>query len=86
MNAIVDGDFERKMFKWGRVMKITVDPHKPGEIKVRGGEKRHKASYNEIAAMAYQLYEEEGRPHGRDQEHWFRAEEIVDRRGKDGRH
>jgi hypothetical protein len=30
-----------------------------------------------IAHRAYQLYEERGRQHGRDQEDWFRAEREV---------
>ncbi len=31
------------------------------------------ASNEAISARAYQLWEEEGRPHGRDGEHWARA-------------
>ena len=58
-------------------MKITVDPHKPGEIKVRGRQRRHKPGYDEIAALAYRFYEEEGRPDGRDQEHWYKAEAVM---------
>jgi hypothetical protein len=58
-------------------MKITVDPQKPGEIKVRGRQQRHKPGYDEIAALAYQFYEREGRPEGKDQEHWFRAEAAI---------
>ena len=30
-----------------------------------------------IAAKAHELWEAEGRPHGRDQEHWDQAKEIV---------
>lgn len=30
-----------------------------------------------IAAKAHELWEAEGRPHGRDQEHWDEAKEIV---------
>lgn len=30
-----------------------------------------------IAAKAHELWEAEGRPHGRDQEHWAEAKEIV---------
>lgn len=30
---------------------------------------------DEIARIAYRLYEEEGRPEGRDQDHWHRAEQ-----------
>ncbi len=31
------------------------------------------SSHEQISARAYQLWEEEGRPHGRDIEHWSRA-------------
>jgi hypothetical protein len=35
----------------------------------------------EIRRRAYELYEHEGRPEGRDQEHWLRAEtELLGRR------
>ena len=35
----------------------------------------------EIRRRAYELYEQEGRQHGRDREHWLRAEaEILGRR------
>ena len=27
-----------------------------------------------VQALSYQIWEREGRPHGRDQEHWFQAE------------
>lgn len=30
-----------------------------------------------VAKTAFQLWEEDGRPHGRDQEHWFRAIEVL---------
>ena len=58
-------------------MRITVDPQKPGEMKVRSHGRSGKPGYNEIAARAYQLYEQDGRPQGKDLEHWFRAEEMV---------
>jgi len=29
---------------------------------------------NKIAALAYDIYEKEGRPEGKDREHWARAE------------
>ena len=32
---------------------------------------------DEIAAIAYRLWEEEGRPHGRDVLHWKRAVDLV---------
>jgi hypothetical protein len=31
-------------------------------------------THEEIAARAYSIFEERGRPHGRDLEHWFEAE------------
>jgi hypothetical protein len=34
-----------------------------------------------IAARAYALWEEEGRPHGRDEQHWQRAESEVSETG-----
>ena len=33
--------------------------------------------YEEIERLAYRLYEDEGKPHGRADEHWARAEEII---------
>jgi hypothetical protein len=36
-------------------------------------EKGLRKSHEEIAVAAYYLWEQEGRPHGRDQEHWRRA-------------
>ena len=36
-------------------------------------------SEEEIARAAYFLWEQEGRPHGRDQEHWRRAREQLSR-------
>ena len=32
---------------------------------------------NEVAALAYQLWQERGRPIGSDQEDWFRAERKI---------
>ena len=37
----------------------------------------------EIRRRAYELYEQDGRQHGRDREHWFRAEaEVLGRSGR----
>ncbi len=33
-----------------------------------------RASTEEVARIAYSLWEQEGRPSGRDQEHWLKAE------------
>ena len=34
-------------------------------------------SFEEISARAYQLYEDEGRPEGKSEEHWARAEAAL---------
>ena len=39
----------------------------------------------EIAALAYRFYEEEGRPEGRADEHWFRAERELRERSQSTR-
>ena len=31
----------------------------------------------EISARAYEIWEAEGRPEGRDKEHWFRAKQLL---------
>ena len=36
-----------------------------------------KPSKSEIANLAYQLFEQEGRPHGRELEHWLQAESVL---------
>jgi hypothetical protein len=35
---------------------------------------------NEVARLAYAIWEQEGRPHGRDQQHWQEAEHLLVRR------
>ncbi len=32
---------------------------------------------NEIARLAYAIWEQEGRPHGRDEMHWTEAERLL---------
>jgi hypothetical protein len=34
-------------------------------------------THDDIAFAAYCLWENEGRPQGRDWEHWFRAEDLL---------
>lgn len=34
-------------------------------------------TYEEIAQRAYEIWTREGRPEGKDQEHWLRAEEEL---------
>ena len=36
--------------------------------------------HHETQTLAYRLWEDEGRPHGRDWDHWFRAEETLSQR------
>ena len=44
----------------------------------------HGPAEAEIQHAAYLLWIEEGRPEGRDREHWFAAKEmLVHRRGRD---
>ena len=37
----------------------------------------HLAAEERIRAIAYAIWEEEGRPHGRHEEHWRKACELV---------
>jgi hypothetical protein len=38
-------------------------------------------TYEQIAERAYQIWEREGKPKGRDQEHWTRAEDELRKEG-----
>lgn len=40
-----------------------------------------QVSNQDIAARAYQLWEEEGRPHGRDLDHWTKAASELGKNG-----
>lgn len=43
-----------------------------------------KPAHEEIAARAYAIFEERGRPEGRDLEHWLEAEaQLLGSRGSD---
>jgi hypothetical protein len=35
------------------------------------------SKHEEIEILAYRIYEDEGKPEGRAEEHWARAEEFV---------
>jgi hypothetical protein len=37
-----------------------------------------KATHEEISHLAYALYEREGKPEGKDLEHWFNAESMCE--------
>jgi hypothetical protein len=39
--------------------------------------KRDRAIRDAIAKKAYEIYEERGREHGKDFEHWLEAEAII---------
>ncbi|MBI4971033.1 MAG: DUF2934 domain-containing protein [Candidatus Omnitrophica bacterium] len=39
--------------------------------------KEKKISREEIARLAFELYEKDGREEGKDLEHWFEAERIL---------
>jgi hypothetical protein len=39
--------------------------------------KRSYPSHEEISQLAYQIFEQEGCPHGRTMEHWLQAESIL---------
>jgi hypothetical protein len=38
-----------------------------------------KTNYKSVAAVAYAIWEKEGRPHGRDVAHWAMAEALVNK-------
>ena len=40
-------------------------------------EQKPVLSHDEIANLAWQIWESEGSQHGRDQEYWFRAEQQL---------
>ena len=42
------------------------------------------ASREEIARVAYELFERHGRTHGRDQQDWLEAERLVRQRRRNG--
>ena len=44
--------------------------------------KQTPLKYEEVARVAYELYEQRGRQDGLDQADWFKAETIVKQRGK----
>jgi len=46
-------------------------------IEREDGMKMKKSIHDEIAKVAYELYEKEGSVHGNDLKYWFEAENIV---------
>jgi len=47
-------------------------------------ETRRQPTEQEIAARAHEIYEAQGRPDGRAEEHWFAARDFLDRAAPDG--
>ena len=45
---------------------------------------RHCEYEKQVAAQAYLFYLEEGRPQGREREHWLRAEKAIRERNSSG--
>ena len=43
-------------------------------------------SQDEVAQVAFELFERRGRTHGQDQQDWFQAERIVRQRRSNGKH
>lgn len=37
-----------------------------------------KPTHNDISRLAHALYEKDGRPEGKDLEHWFNAESMIE--------
>ena len=48
--------------------------------KKSNGMQQPEIDWNEIAQVAYELFEQRGFVHGHDQEDWLRAEQIVRQR------
>jgi hypothetical protein len=62
-------------FLWGQGLRGQPAPHTEGAAESAGAE----PPAEQVAIIAYNLWEQEGRPHGRDQEHWYRALEQLRR-------
>ena len=46
----------------------------------QGAGKQIQLKHEEVACVAYELFEQRGRQDGRDQEDWFKAEALVKER------
>lgn len=47
--------------------------------KARGHrQQRKKPTHEEISRLAFQLFEQDGAQHGKDLEHWFNAESMIE--------
>jgi hypothetical protein len=57
----------------------------PTLLQVQATAREPSTSQEEIAVAAYHLWQQEGCPHGRDQEHWHRAVEQLRQQKRAGR-
>jgi len=60
---------------------VVIAEHGPVLTESRDADAAEALCYDEVLRRAYQIWEEEGRPHGRHLDHWFAAEHEV--RGSD---
>jgi len=75
-------DAQREFLLW---IKLTYPDH-PFAMKPKTAPKHSEPSEAEIQHAAYLLWVEDGRPEGRDLEHWLAAKQmLVHRRGRDGK-
>lgn len=54
-------------------------------IQRRAAQRAARPTQEEIARLAYQLYERDGKPDGKDLEHWFNAEAMMESQFGSGR-
>jgi len=59
---------------------ITENPNEPAESAVPSAGAETACNEDEVAALAYKLWQERGCPIGSDQEDWFRAEDELKNR------
>ena len=53
---------------------VAGTPHEPKAVAAGGGD---RDTHDRISRRAYQIWEEEGWPQGREAEHWSRAEREI---------
>ena len=59
---------------------VAANPNEPAELAAQMQEVVPDCNQDEVAALAYKLWQERGCPIGSDQEDWFRAENEVQNR------
>ncbi len=50
-------------------------------VKAKSADLNLTPSWEDVARKAYELYERDGSAHGRDQDHWYQAEQALRNRG-----